>query len=140
MNIANHVKITTKHPRGVSRGSNGLKLIQEKRSELRDGESINIGEKEREVSNGGGEVNGKSMWGGCGAQGGEKGVRPSSEDATGGTVKRGEMKAIEPMREETGKVEQRNVSELSLLKKNNRRFRRKQIHKDITTSRDHPSP
>jgi hypothetical protein len=125
MSIANHVKITTKHPRGVSRGSNGLKLIQEKRSELKDGGSVNIGEKEREVSNGGGEVNGKSMWGGCGAQGGEKGVRPGSEDAAGSTVRRGEMKAIKPTREKTGKLERRNVSELSLLKKNNSRFRRK---------------
>lgn len=45
MSIADHVKITTKHPRGVIRGSNGLKLIQEKRSELRDGGSVNIGKK-----------------------------------------------------------------------------------------------
>jgi hypothetical protein len=67
MSIADLVKITTKHPRDVSRGSNGLKLIQEKRSELRDGGSVNIGKQEREVSNGGGEVNGKSLWGGCGA-------------------------------------------------------------------------
>jgi hypothetical protein len=43
------------------------------------------------------------------------------------------MKAIEPTGEETGKLERRNVSELSLLKKNNSRIRRKQLHKDITT-------
>lgn len=78
-------------------------------------------------------MNGKSMWGGCGAQGGEKRVRPSIEDAAGSTVRRGEMKAIKTTGEETGKLERRNVSELSLLKENNSRFRRKQLHKDITT-------
>jgi len=105
MAITNHIEITTQHPRGIRRGNNGPELLKEIGSELRGGRSINVGDEDRKVSDGGGEVDKKGVRCSRGAQRTEKGIWPGSKDATGGTVGRRELKAVKAVRKKGVKLE-----------------------------------
>lgn len=61
--VTNHIKITTEHPRGFSRGSDRLKLGKELGPEIRAGGSINVGEEEGEVGDGRREMDRQGMGG-----------------------------------------------------------------------------
>jgi len=138
MAITNHIEITTQHPRGIRRGNNGPELLKEIGSELRGGRSINVGEEDRKVSDGGGEVDKKGVWCSRGAQRTEKGIRPGSKDATGGAVGRRELKAVKAARKKGVKIERGDVSKLSLLEKDQGWIRGEELSKDITTFFSHP--
>jgi hypothetical protein len=56
MAIPNHVEVTTDHPRNISGRDNGPELIKKSRAKIRGGRGINIGNKNKEVGKGGGEV------------------------------------------------------------------------------------
>jgi hypothetical protein len=89
-----HVEVATEQPRDISRGSNRLQLSKELGPVFRNRGSVNVGDNEGEIGNGGGKVDRQGVSGGGSIERGEKGVRPGSKDAAGSTVRWRVVKAV----------------------------------------------
>jgi hypothetical protein len=76
MGIPNHVEITTQHPRNISRRENGFEILKKIRTKIRGSRSLDVGNENREIGEGGGEVDRNRVRGGQSVQTVKEGVGP----------------------------------------------------------------